>query len=175
MKTQLPAGQSKEHPRTLRQRCLAILSILLALDLFVLGGLIALLLVNRLLNNQLNIYVPHSWAAADAILDFKDDLLPYYVVYGGTLLALILVTVSAWVWLITKSRLLRYSVVLLVLILVAVIAWMLLSGSTGTPPPPPMTPTPVARATGPAMVPSSNLAGLVHERGQLLRLSGVRS
>ena len=175
MKTQLPAGQSKEHLGTLRQRRLAILSILLALDVFVLGGLIALLLVNHLLNNQLNIYVPHSIAAADTILDFKDDLLPYYVVYGGTLLALILTTVSAWVWLITKSRLLRYSVVLLVLILVAVIAWMLLSGSTGTPPPPPMTPTPVARATGPAMVPSSNLAGLVHERGQLLRLGGVRS
>jgi hypothetical protein len=104
MKTQLPAGQSKEHLGTLRQRRLAILSILLALDVFVLGGLIALLLVNHLLNNQLNIYVPHSWAAADAILDFKDDLLPYYVVYGGTLLVLILITVSAWVWLIAKSR-----------------------------------------------------------------------
>jgi hypothetical protein len=149
MKTQLPADESNGHLRALRQRRLPILSILLALDAFVLGGLIALLLVNRLLNNQLNIYVPHSWAAADAILDFKDDLLPYYVVYGGTLLALSLITLSASVWFTTKSRLLRYGVVLLGLILVFVSAWMWLPRSGRTPPIPPMTPTPVPPTSTP--------------------------
>ena len=104
MKTQLPADQSKEHRGAPRWRGLPILSILLTLDALVLGGLIALLLVNRLLNNQLSIYLPHSMAAADTILDLKDDLLPYYVVYSGALLALMLITVSAWVWLIAKSR-----------------------------------------------------------------------
>lgn len=147
MKTQLPAGQSKEHRGTPRWRGLPILSILLTLDAFFLGGLIALLLVNRLLNNQLNIYVPHSIAAADTILDFKDDLLPFHMAYGGTLLALVLTTVGAYVWLMTKSRLLRYGVVLLVLTLVAAIAvitWILIFSSGGVSPPPPMTPTPVA-------------------------------
>jgi cytochrome bd-type quinol oxidase subunit 2 len=132
-----------EPIRALRQRRLPILSLLLALDAFVLGGLVTLLLVNRLLGNQLNIYAPHSMAAAYTILDFMDDLLPYCVVYGGTLLALILITGSAWVWLMTESRLLRYGAVLLVLIVVAVAAWMALSRSMAAPPVPPMTPTPV--------------------------------
>ncbi len=132
-----------EPIRTLRQQRLPIQSLLLALDAFVLGGFVNLLVVNRLLGNQLNIYAPHSMAAASTILDFMDDLLPYYVLCGGTLLALVLITVSAWVWLMTESRLLRCGVVLLVLIVLAVGAWTVLSRSMGVPPVPPMTPTPV--------------------------------
>jgi hypothetical protein len=116
--------------------------------MFVLGGLVALLLVNWLLGNQLSIYAPHSMDAASTILDLMDDLIPYYVAYSGTLLALILITVSASVWLMTESRVLRYGVALLVLILVVVGAWTLLSRSTGAPPVPPTTPTPVARGLG---------------------------
>jgi hypothetical protein len=129
--------------RVPRQRRLSILSLLLALDAFVLGGLLALLVVNRLLNNQLDVYLSHSFVAAATILDFMDDLLPYYVIYGGTLLALVLTTLIAWMWSKTKSPVLRYSVVLSVLIFVTVGAWLLLSPGTGSPPVPPMTPTPL--------------------------------
>lgn len=129
--------------RALRQRRLKILFGLVVLDAFVFGGLVTLLLVNRLLGNQLSIYAPHDMAAASAILDLMDDLVAYYVVYGGTLLALALITASAWVWLMTESRPLRYGVALLVLILVVVAAWTLLSRYAGAPPVPPVTPTPV--------------------------------
>jgi protein-S-isoprenylcysteine O-methyltransferase Ste14 len=36
--------------------------------------------------------------AAEAILDFTDDLLPYYIGYVGILLALILITLGVWAW-----------------------------------------------------------------------------
>jgi hypothetical protein len=116
--------------------------------MFVLGGLVALLLVNRLLDNQLSIYAPHGMDAASAVLDFVDDLIIYYVAYSGTLVALILVTVSALVWLMTESRLLRYGVALVALVLVVAGAWTLLSPGTGARPVPPTTPTPVARGPG---------------------------
>lgn len=143
MTAQSPAGGRNEHPKALRQRRFMILSALVALDTFVLGGLAALLLVNQLLGNQLSIYAPHSMDAASTILDFMDDLIPYYVAYSGTLVALILITVSAWVWLMTESRALRYGMALLILILVVVGAWTLLLHSTGAPPVPPLTPTPI--------------------------------
>jgi hypothetical protein len=132
-----------EPIRAPRQRRLPILSLLLALDAFGLGGLLTLLVVNRLLNNQLDVYLSHSFVAAATILDFMEDLIPYYVIYGGTLLALVLTTFIAWMWSKTKSPLLRYGVVLSVLILVTTGAWILLARGTGAPPVPPMTPTPV--------------------------------
>jgi protein-S-isoprenylcysteine O-methyltransferase Ste14 len=68
------------------------------LDAFVLGGCVSMLLVNRLLNKQLNLYAPRSMVAADAILDFTDDLLPYYMACVGIFLALILITLGVWAW-----------------------------------------------------------------------------
>lgn len=150
MKTQLRNDQNKERSRVVPQRRFSTLSILLALDAFALGGVVTLLLVNRLLHNQLVIYVPHSFAAADAILDFMDDLLPYYWVYGGGLLVLLLITANVWVWLVTKSELPRYGVVLLTLLVVVAISLWVWSGR-GAVPPPPVTPTPVARASEVAM------------------------
>ncbi len=145
---QQSAGDSNERLGNPRHRRLPVLAALVALDMFVLGGLVALLLVNRLLDNQLAIYAPHSMDAASAVLDFMDDLIIYYVAYSGTLVALILVTLSASVWLMTESRLLRYGVALMGFILVVVGAWTLLSPGTGAPPVPPTTPTPVARGPG---------------------------
>ncbi len=145
---QQSAGESNERLGNPRHRRLLALATLVALDMFVLGGLVALLLVNRLLDNLLAIYAPHSMDAASAVLDFVDDLIIYYVAYSGTLVALILVTVSASVWLMTESRLLRYGVALLVLTVVLVGAWTLLSPGTGAPPVPQTTPTPVARWPG---------------------------
>jgi hypothetical protein len=129
--------------KVLHHQRLPVLSLLLALDAFVFGGLLTLLVVNRLLNNQLHVYLSHSFVAAATILDFMDDLIPYYLIFGGTLLALVLTTFIAWMWSKSKSPLLRYSVVLSVLIFVTTGAWILLSRGTGAPPVPPMTPTPL--------------------------------
>ncbi|NIN63848.1 MAG: hypothetical protein GTO63_03865 [Anaerolineae bacterium] len=142
------AGESNERLGNPRHRRLPVLAALVALDMVVLGGLVALLLVNRLLDNQLGIYAPHSMDAASAIVDFMDDLIIYYVAYSGTLVALILVTVSASVWLVTESRSMRYGVALVALILIVVGAWTLLSPGTGAPTVPQTTPTPVARGPG---------------------------
>ena len=132
-----------KQSRVPREQRLPILSLLLALDAFVLGGLLTLLIVNHLLNYQLGVYLSHSFVAAATILDFKDDLIPYYMIYGGTLLALVLITFIAWMWSSTKSSLMRYTVVLSILIVVTTGAWILLSGGTEAPPVPPMTPTPL--------------------------------
>jgi hypothetical protein len=145
---QQSGGESNERLGNPRHRRLLVLTALVALDVFVLGGLVALLLVNRLLDNQLGIYAPHSMDAASAIVDFMDDLVIYYVAYSGTLVALILVTVSALVWLMTESRFLRYGVALVALIPIVVGAWTLLSPGTGAPTVPQTTPTPVARGPG---------------------------
>jgi hypothetical protein len=132
-----------ETIRAPRPRCLPILSLLLALDAFVLGGLLAFVVVNLLLNNQLDVYLSHSFVAAATILDFKEDLIPYHVIYGGALLALVLTTFVAWMWSKTRSPVIRCSVALSVLTFVTVGAWLLLSRGTGEPPVPPMTPTPL--------------------------------
>lgn len=144
MKTQL--SKSNGHPGTTHQWRFPILSALLALDAFVLGGLVSLLMVNRFLNTHLDYYAQSNMVAASTILDLLDDLLLYLVGYIGALLALLLITAVAWVWLRTKSQLLRYGVILLVacVVLIIGIAWIGRSGRTT--PPPPMTPTPVARA-----------------------------
>ena len=133
---------------TTHQRRVPVLSILVTLDAFVLGGLVALLMVNRFLNDHLAYYAQSDlWAEASAILDLLDNLLIYFVGYIGVLLVLLLITAVAWVWSKTLSRLLRYGVVLLVvsIVLVIGIVWMGRIATT-TPPPPPMTPTPVAMA-----------------------------
>jgi protein-S-isoprenylcysteine O-methyltransferase Ste14 len=76
----------------------SILSVLWMLDAFVMGGCASMLLVNRLLDVQLNFYTPRSMIAAEAILDFTGDLMPYYMACVGILLVLILITLGAWAW-----------------------------------------------------------------------------
>ena len=133
---------------TTHQRRVPVLSILVTLDAFVLGGLVALLMVNHFLNDHLAYYAQSDlWAEASAILDLMDNLLIYFVGYIGTLLLLLLITAVAWVWSKTESRLLRYGVVLLVVLVVLVIGVVWIGQiTTTTPPPPPMTPTPIAMA-----------------------------
>lgn len=82
----------------LKKRRISTLNVLLVLDAFVLGGWVTLLMVNRLLDNQLGLYGSRSVAAADTILDFMDALLPYYVGFAGLLAVLITITVGAWAW-----------------------------------------------------------------------------
>ena len=156
--TNLRAAGGREGPLTgLRQRRVLILLTLVALDVFMLGGSLTLVLVNRLLGPQLAIYASHNMEAASTILDFMDDLIPYYVAYGGAVLALLLITSCAWAWLVTDSRLLRYGVALLILAVVVVGAWMLVSRSTEGLTVPSSTPTPVARAPGAAAAYISDL------------------
>jgi hypothetical protein len=137
MNAQPLAGRKKGHPG------LPVLPILLALDAFVLGGFVALLVVNGLLNDQLGVYTPHHMDAVSAILDFMDDLIPYLVICGATFLVLVLSTICVAVWRKASSPVLRYGTILLVLILIALGVWSWISQVGTTPPVLPMTPTPV--------------------------------
>ncbi|HNT75179.1 MAG TPA: hypothetical protein PKH77_09185 [Anaerolineae bacterium] len=116
---------------------------LVHLDMFVWGGLAAIILVNRLLNAQLAVYQAGNSAAGWAILDFLDDMLPYEVGFlmGG--LFLLLMSVSAWLWTTTRRRYVRYGVVLLVLLVVSVVGGAWLGRQATTVVIPPMTPTPI--------------------------------
>ncbi len=82
----------------LKKKRVSILNVLLILDAFVLGGCVALLIVNGLLDNQLKVYGAYRMAVADTVLDIMDDLLLYYVAYAGVLVVLILITIGIWVW-----------------------------------------------------------------------------
>jgi hypothetical protein len=120
-----------------------ILTMLLSLNAFVLGGCITLLMVNRLLNSQLDVYTAiESMAAASAILDFMDDLLYFYLLYGAVLLILVLITASVWTWMVTQSRILRYGVILLCLTILVVLGGVWLMRGNEAPVVPPATPTP---------------------------------
>ena len=85
-------------------RCKRALVALWASEAFVLGGFLALLLVNRLLDEHLDIYAVRDMAAASAILDLMDNLLVYLVPFGAVSLLLGLMPVSVWIWFAAKSR-----------------------------------------------------------------------
>jgi heme A synthase len=141
-------SENNELAGTTRQRRVPILSILVTLDAFVLGGLVALFMVNRFLDNHLARYAQGNLTAeGSTILDLMDNLLIYFVVYIGVLLVFLSITAVAWAWLKTESRLLRYGVVLLLVAIVLImgIVWGV-GRITTTTPPPPMTPTPIVMA-----------------------------
>ena len=143
MKTQ--QSENNRLAGTTNQRRVPVLSILVTLDAFVLGGLVALWMVNRFLNNHLTRYAQRNlWAEGSAILDLTDNLLIYFAGYIGALLILLLITAIAWVWSKTQSRLPRYGVVLLVVLIMLVMGIVWVGRITSTAPPPPMTPTPIA-------------------------------
>jgi len=108
-------------------------------------------------------------AAASTILDFMDDLLLFYLIYGGALLLLVLATASVWTWMMTQSRLLRYGAILLCLIVLVVLGGMWLLGGARVPVVPPTTPTPtlapiVEATTTPIPVPSSTPSvAMIHD------------
>jgi hypothetical protein len=125
-----------------------IFLIVLALDTFVVGGFVAFLIVNRLLNIQLGIYAQHI-DAASVIIDFIDDLFPYHLTYYVAMAVLAVLTVVVWTWSKPQSRVLRYAAVLLLLVLVSIGAWLSLgSRAPVTFIPPLMTPTPVVPSGG---------------------------
>jgi hypothetical protein len=148
LETRSTDRQSTEPLRTGSRRRSLVMAILLSLDAFVLGGFVALLIVNRLLNSQLDLYVTAQlMPAASAILDFMDDLLPVLLIYSGILLLLVLATASIGVWLVTESRWLRWGVILLWLAVFVVLAGLWLSRGAEVPVVPPTTPTPLGSVT----------------------------
>jgi hypothetical protein len=117
----------------------SLLFILVVLDASLIGGCVTLAMVNQLLNSMMQRMV--SIEARLQILDAMDHLVPYYVVYGGLLLLLIMTTISVWVWTITETRL-RYGLPLVfALLTVGGLGWVTISRLTGSPIPP-RTPTP---------------------------------
>jgi hypothetical protein len=135
--------RNADHLHVVPRRRFMILTMLLSLNAFVLGGCITLLIVNRLLSSQLDVYTAiQSMAAASAILDFMDDLLYFYFIYGAVLLVLVLSTASVWTWMVTQSRILRYGMILLCLIILVVLGGVWLMGGKEVPVAPPTTPTP---------------------------------
>ena len=138
-------SENNELAGTAHRRHVPVLSILVTLDAFFLGGLVALLLVNRFLNNHLARYAQGDlWAEGSAILDLMDGLLVYFVGYIGALLILLSITAVIWVWSKTQSQILRYGVILLLVLIVLLVVGIGWAGRITTTPPPPMTPTPIA-------------------------------
>lgn len=129
--------QSKPHGRSF------LTTMLVTLNAFILGGCFALLIVNRLLNNQLDLYVSsQSVAEFSTILDSKEDLLPLYLLFGSALLLMLLVSAVVWIWAKTQSPILRYGSILLILLTLFLITGSWLLGSSSGPITPPTTPTP---------------------------------
>jgi hypothetical protein len=99
-----------------------LLRILLGLDAFVTGGLVALLAVNHLLKEHVDMYASHNMDAASTVADLMDDLLAYLVPCSVLLLLLVLVTIAVGVWSKARSRAISYSVTALVLVAILLYA-----------------------------------------------------
>ena len=120
-----------------------ILRILLILVYFTFGGLVAMIIVNRLLVAQLSIYGDTYMAAASAILEFLDDIVPYLGVYISGFLFLTITTISLWLWTKAQMRYQRYGVAFLVLTFVIMVVWFFGGQSSYVASVPMMTPTPM--------------------------------
>ena len=128
-----------------------ILLALLGLDAFVLGALAALLVVNRMLQNAVDVYATRNMDAASTVLDLLDDLLVYLLPVAGILLTLVLITIAVGAWQMARSETVRYGVTVLALAALllyaaGVGAW--LWRAAATPPVPPTTPTATPAASG---------------------------
>ncbi len=77
-------------------------NVLLLLDAFALGGLVAMGLVRQLLESIMNRLI--TVEAQSEILNVLDHLMPYRLGYAGVSLLLGLITVGAYLWLKTRSR-----------------------------------------------------------------------
>ena len=144
MRVQPTGDQDNKKPEAFPSRRPFLPTILFALIAFVLGGCMTLLITSRLLQNQLEVYSStESMAAASAILDFMEDLLPLYLLCGSVLFLLLLVSATIWAWTKTESRLLRYGLIFLILLALAFIALTWLLGTATDPIILPQTPTPI--------------------------------
>lgn len=121
--------------------------LLVALNAFVLGGCLAFLIVNRLLANQLEVYLSsENMVAGSTMLDLMDDILPFYFLCGTAVVLILLLSATFWAWTRTQSSFLRYGTIgLLLLLIVFLVGFWFLGASNGAIPPPHLaTPTPVS-------------------------------
>jgi hypothetical protein len=146
MRVEPSPDQSEGKPDVFSRGRSPFPTILITLFALVVGGCLTLLIVSRLLQNQLAIYSSaESMDAASAILDFMDDLLPFYFLCALLLLLLLLVFFTVWIWSKTQSRLLRAGTILLFLLALALVAAFWLVGATSGPiPVPQLLPTATA-------------------------------
>jgi hypothetical protein len=77
-----------------RRRRVLLLSVLLVLDGFALGGCLTSLMMRNLILEMMTVY--KDPAQALAVYNLFDHLIPYYLCYGGALLALTVTTVCVW-------------------------------------------------------------------------------
>lgn len=85
---------------SLRRRRTLLLSALLMMDGFALGGCVTSLMMGNLVQGMMAVY-ERDWAQWLAVYNLLDHLIPYYLCYGGALLALTFTT--ACVWFVTRS------------------------------------------------------------------------
>jgi hypothetical protein len=139
-------SEKNEPVLTARRRRLPVLTILVTVDGFVLGGLVALVLVNRLLADHLTRYAQGNlMAEGSTVLDLMDDVVIYLMGALSGLLVLSSITAVVWAWSRTESQLLRYGAVFLLIAIVLVVGMVWGVGQVTAPPSPsPATPTPVA-------------------------------
>ncbi|MFQ5814211.1 MAG: hypothetical protein ACE5I2_13630 [Anaerolineae bacterium] len=87
-----------EYSRRLRRRRTFLLSVLLMLGGFMLGGFVTSLMMRNLVLTMMDQYQTQTQVIA--VYNLLDYLIPYHVFFGGALLAFMFLT--ACVWFITK-------------------------------------------------------------------------
>jgi hypothetical protein len=80
---------------SLQQRRGILLSVLLIMDGFALGGCVTSLMMGNLVQGMMAVY-ERDWAQWLAVYNLLDHLIPYYLCYGGALLALTFTTACVW-------------------------------------------------------------------------------
>lgn len=125
------AGTDQLSPPKRRSPLPMLIILLIA---FTMGGCLVLLIVNRLLVDQTELYVSlDSMAAASAIIDFLDDLLPLYLIFSAALLLLLVLLATVWAWTKTQSCLLRYGTILLMIVLIVLFLGLWFTGRVTLP------------------------------------------
>jgi len=134
MKVQTSADQSNGKPDAFSSRRSWLPIIFTTLIALAVGGCLTLLLVSRMLQDQLEVYVStENMDAASVILDLLDDILPLYLLCGSVLLLLFFLSLTIWVWKKFDSRPIRYGTILLFLLVIILIAAVWFRGVTSVP------------------------------------------
>ena len=109
-------GKSKLHS--------VVLSLLVGLTIFALGGLVATILINRLLVAQVKVYEIYSMTSASTVINLIDDMAPYLAGYIVGFSVLLLVTVGVWALSALPAHARRYGVVVLAIVFVCISMWL---------------------------------------------------
>jgi hypothetical protein len=134
MKVHPSADQNGNKPDAFSSRPALFSTIFTVLIALAVGGCLTLIIISRMLQNLLEVYVSNeSMDAASTILDLMDDFLPLYLLCGSVLLLLVFLALTIWVLKRTDSRLLRYVIIFLFLLVLTLIAAFWLLGVTSVP------------------------------------------